>query len=158
MAHKLDPDDSEIHYKLARVLMKLGNHAEADAWFQSAIMLNPKKEWIFERARNVQISGNYDQAIEIYLEIIEDSPELPESFFEIALIYSSLNMYGESIRAIEHAINLANPPKIKYFIRAGNIYKQFGDTSKAIAAYESALELDPNNVIAKKRLERLIDN
>ena len=158
VAHKLDPDDSEIHYKLARVLMKLGNRAEADAWYQSAIMLNPKKEWNFERARNAQISGNYDQALDIYLKIIEDSPEFPESYFEIALIYSSLTCTGESISAIEHAINLANPPKVKYFIRAGNIYKQFGDTSKAIAAYESALELDPQSVIAKKRLEQLMDH
>jgi len=158
VAHQLAPDDSEIHYDLARVLMKLGQHAQADEWFQSALTLYPKKEWNFERARNAQISGDYELALEIYLKISEDSQEFPESYFEIALIYSLLDMKGDSINAIEHAINLADPPKIKYFIRAGNIYKQFGDIPKAIAAYESALELDPSNGIAKKRLKGLINN
>ena len=158
IAHQLDPDNGEIQYYLARIFMKLGRHSQADKWFQSAIKLNPKREWNLERARNARINGNYRLAIAIDLEIIEKSPEFHETYYDIALVYLYLKMYPESKSAIERAINLANSPKAKYFIRAGNIYMSIGDISKAIVAYESALELDPNNIEIKKRLDRLIDN
>ncbi|MGB6335698.1 MAG: hypothetical protein WBG96_08825 [Thermoanaerobaculia bacterium] len=77
--------------------------------------------------------GRVDEAKEIFLGLIESSPELPEPYINLAALYASAGDYDRSVRILKLALE-THP---SYFTAYENLTKVYGKL--ASEAYRSAL-------------------
>jgi tetratricopeptide (TPR) repeat protein len=123
---RLDPDLPEAHAYLAEALADRERYDEAEAAANTAIKLNPNVPDTQRALAFVyEVQGEYELAIEAYKEAIAAHPRL--SFLHIAL--------GKSYRAIGYRLQLQGQWEEA---------KPFFDL--AVAAFEEAIQLDPNDV------------
>jgi tetratricopeptide (TPR) repeat protein len=125
-ALRLDPDLPEAHAYLAEALADRERYEEAEAAAQTAVKLNPN---IPDTQRALafvyEAQGEYELAIEAYKEAVAAHPRL--SFLHIAL--------GSNYRAIGYRLQLEGE-----WEQATPFFDQ------AVAAFEEAIQLDPNDV------------
>lgn len=141
---------------IAQVLAREKQFKEADAWFAQALALNPEVQWWYVARGNVaQQAGSLRLALAAYQEALARFPDYAPAYYEIAYAYQLNKQSAQAIAAIEQALVLMAPPNADYYARAGNIYEGAGDASRALQAYRQALLIDPNNVAARKGMERL---
>lgn len=90
------------------------------------------------------LQENYKQAIEVYLEALEFSPENPEVLTTIGLLYLRL---GENYRAFDFLGNsLTHDPKnAKTILAAGSIIQDHSDMDVALIKYRVAAVRTPNS-------------
>jgi tetratricopeptide (TPR) repeat protein len=50
------------------------------------------------------------------------------------------------------------PPTLKAYLLAGQIFEAEGEKNQALFAYQQALSLDPENTLAKQGVERLSES
>lgn len=150
-----DPRNSSIYFSVGQTLAQQKKYDEADLWFQRAIDIIPRREWLLTRARVSRNAGNLLLSQEIYEKIISKYPEFAQAYFEIAWVYYQEKKYGKAEISIELAIHYSHLPKSNYYIRAGRIYEKVGKEQKAIEAYEKVLNIEPGNNVALKRLKQL---
>jgi tetratricopeptide (TPR) repeat protein len=155
-AIEINPDLGIGYYTLARIMAREKRYAEADIWYERALEKIPAENWWrLARANTARISGNYSLAEQEYLKIIERSRTFVSAYYELAWLYRLLDIQGKAIESIEQAIALTSTPKQEYYIRAGEIYEWAGDNEKALEAYRQALSLNPDNTVAKSKIEAL---
>ncbi len=86
------------------------------------------------------------KAEEIFLQLTQNSPELPEPYNNLAVIYASRGEYDKAREALLKAIN-THPTYATAHENIGDIYAKM-----ASQAYNQALELDSGNVAAREKL------
>lgn len=91
--------------------------------------------------------GDYSTAIKHYSEAIKRNPDDPKLYSNRAACYTKLAAFDLGLKDCETCIKL-DDKFIKGYIRKGKILQGMQKTSKASAAYQKALELDPNNAEA----------
>jgi superkiller protein 3 len=109
-----------------------------------------------EQGRLLYRQGKYKEALQVYLEIEKQIPEsarqlkknLAEEFYRLSHEFIWPNGSSDAVysadgqKALEQAIALnGEDPRYHYYL--GAIYAKAGDYSQAIAAWQSAIELDP---------------
>ncbi|XP_067010003.1 stress-induced-phosphoprotein 1 isoform X2 [Anabrus simplex] len=92
-------------------------------------------------------NGNYADAIKHYTEAIKRNPDDPKYYSNRAACYTKLAAFDLGLKDCEKCVEL-DPKFIKGWIRKGKILQGMQQHSKAINAYQKALELDPNNAEA----------
>jgi len=155
---KQDPNIAESYIGIAQVLSNEHRYAEADIWFQQAIILKQDKLWWYLlRASAARESGNIALAIDIYEESIHRFPNFAKAYHEVAWVYRLEDQPDKAIAAIERAIELKSPPSQWYYVRAGNIYEWVGDVRTAASSYLKAIDINPKNEAALQGLKRIGD-
>ncbi len=103
-------------------------------------------------------TGNEKMAETVYTNAFDLIKE--DSNFQVSYIFSIKNYYMKKGR-FEEALNFMKkvevflPNNIKVKINTGDIYERLGNKDKAAEEYKKALNIDPNYIDAKIRLERL---
>ena len=97
----------------------------------------------------------YQEAIGFYLAIMERFPEDTRAYQELPAVYQRAGQLSEAAAAIELAIEKAGHPEPGFYIQAGSIYEELGRFADAESMYMKALDLDPENNQAKRRLESI---
>lgn len=92
-----------------------------------------------------------EQARDVFIEITESHPDLPEPYNNLAVIYASLGDYDKARELLERAIN-THPAYATAYENIGDIYAKL-----ASQAYNQALELDRENNIARAKLSLVND-
>jgi len=97
----------------------------------------------------------FDQAIEEYEKVIELSPTNISAYVNLASVYQySLKKVDKAIEIYQSGIN-NNPKSIDLYLLLGIANEQANDKDNAKKAYEKAIEINENNIVAKNALERL---
>lgn len=91
--------------------------------------------------------GNYAEAIKFYTEAIKRNPDEFKYYSNRAACYTKLAAFDLGLKDCEKCVEL-DPKFIKGWIRKGKILQGMQQQSKAVAAYQKALELDPSNAEA----------
>ena len=91
-------------------------------------------------------SGRSDEAIAEFDALVEDHPELPEPYNNLAVLYAARGQYAEARDALLRAIN-THPSYTTAHENLGDIYAKL-----AGIAYDRALSLDDSNVAARAKL------
>ncbi|MCE9550916.1 MAG: tetratricopeptide repeat protein [Betaproteobacteria bacterium] len=92
-----------------------------------------------------------NDAIEIFLSLTEDYPELPEPYNNLAVLYAGQGQYDKAKVALERAIH-NHPNYATAQENLGDIYAKM-----ASQAYERALQLDRNNTATQTKLALIQD-
>ncbi|CAG9579080.1 unnamed protein product [Danaus chrysippus] len=91
--------------------------------------------------------GDYSTAMKHYSEAIKRNPDDPKLYSNRAACYTKLAAFDLGLKDCEQCCKL-DPKFIKGWIRKGKILQGMQQASKALTAYQKALELDPSNAEA----------
>ena len=93
------------------------------------------------------LSGAYDDAIVAYSKAIELDRWFAWPYSNLALAYVQKRRFVEAILLYQRSIELFTGDKDKAvsWNRLGNVYRRLNDYENAIAAYQRADALDPDN-------------
>ncbi|XP_052838044.1 stress-induced-phosphoprotein 1 [Drosophila gunungcola] len=110
--------------------------------------INPEKaEEEKEQGNHYFKKGDYSNAVKHYTEAIKRNPDDPKLYSNRAACYTKLAAFDLGLKDCDTCIKL-DEKFIKGYIRKGKILQGMQQQSKAQAAYQKALELDPNNAEA----------
>jgi tetratricopeptide (TPR) repeat protein len=90
--------------------------------------------------------GKTNDAIQVFLHLTEDYPELPEPYNNLAVLYASQGEYEKARASLEMAIR-THPSYATAHENLGDVYAKL-----ASQAYDKALQLDSNNQAAQSKL------
>jgi tetratricopeptide (TPR) repeat protein len=180
-----DPQDAAAHASLAGALGALGRYDEALEHLEAAIELDPlNPEAYHNRGVVHEKRGEPDAAIREYRTALRYNPryepsreallrltgssetaQAPTSDAEkraTALARASAELarrgdYDEAMARLDEAENIAPTYALVQQYRS-NVAYLMGDREAAIAALEKGLELEPDNALFRKNLERLKDS
>ncbi len=108
----------------------------------------------FERAVELRINGQYDEAMALLKDLLAELPTHAGVNHELGMIHSFKADMDESIHFLEHAVRL-DPKNVKYMVEAGKNHAMFGNDDRARKIFEYVLAIDPANDDAKKNLSYL---
>lgn len=91
-------------------------------------------------------SGKPTEAINTFTKLIEDYPELPEPYNNLAVLYAGQSQFDKARAALEMAIR-TNPSYATAHENLGDVYARL-----ASQAYNKALQLDGSNVAVAPKL------
>ncbi len=87
-ALKEDPDNADLHYRLAWVYSKEKNMAEAVKHFEATVAIAPELEGPYNNLGNIYfLTGKTEKAIENYKKAIEINPGKVDAHFNLGYIY-----------------------------------------------------------------------
>ncbi len=150
------PNMPEFHSNLANILYVKGDIDGAVSHFQTAITLNPSKEWtsvvnqtlgfVFQEAKQ-----DLDAAITSYQSAYLLTPEDIDIYINLGSAFYDKEDYDNALTVYRNALDL-NPNNAKIHCNLGFLYWGKGDTDEAIREYELAIEFDKNYDIAYNNL------
>ena len=95
--------------------------------------------------------GNFKNAINYYQEITKIKPNSATAYFNIAVMYDSLNLPENAIKYYNEAIR--NQPKYAdAYNNIGSAHIKLDNFDKALEAYNKVIELTPNHAYAHNNL------
>lgn len=123
-----------------RRLLREGRTADALVGVEQALQARPQDVQLrFLRALVLTEQNKLDEAAAQYLRLIEDRPDLPEAYNNLAVIYSRQEHYEKARQALEMAVRL-QPRYPQAHENLGDIYAKL-----ASQAYARALEQQPGH-------------
>jgi len=106
-----------------------------------------KSEEEKEKGNEMFKKGDYATAVKHYTEAIKRNPDDAKLYSNRAACYTKLAAFDLGLKDCDQCVEL-EPKFIKGWIRKGCILQGMQQASKAIAAFQKALEIDPNNAEA----------
>lgn len=131
-------------------LMKSGQAAQALARTEQAITAAPRDPRMrFLKGVLLADLGRQDQAIEVYTQLTQDYPELPEPYNNLAALQAARGDYDKARIALEAAVR-ANPGYATAQENLGDVYARL-----AAQAYARAQQLAPQGATAGAKLAQV---
>jgi len=90
--------------------------------------------------------GKVPEAIDVFVKLSADHPELPEPHNNLAVLYGKQGQYDQARRSLEAAIR-TNPSYATAYENLGDVYAKL-----ASQAYSKALQIDGNNTKVTPKL------
>ncbi len=107
-----------------------------------------------QEAHENRINGQYDEAIELYNQILADDPEHAEALWGVGLSLMNTGEFDDALEKICQAAEL-EPQNQLYLLDAGKHYTMLGMYDEAKPFFEKVVELDAaskHGVEAQKQL------
>jgi predicted CXXCH cytochrome family protein len=135
------PQD-ELYLAIAQVTQQ-SNLTAGIARLQAAIdKYRPERaEYYLQLGDAFSNAGRFEPAVPAYEEALRREPKSAAALERLALCLSSLKQYSRAESTLNQALNLV--PNAATWIQLGLVRLQQGKAPDAIAAFEKAIELDP---------------
>ena len=131
-------------------LLSAGQTTEANARLDQMLAVKPKDPQLrFMKGVVLTESGRTAEAIDIFISLSTDYPELAEPYNNLAVIYAGQGRYDKARVALEAAIR-GNPSYATAYENLGDVYARL-----AAQAYARGQQLDPDNAELAPKLARL---
>ncbi len=142
------------NYELGNVYARLGERDKALYMYQRALDANAGYDEIyFNRATMLMQMGRNDEALANYRICLAINPLSQQSYNAMAGIYfKDLARYKDDIEALYLQGVRAYPADKDMWNNMGYLYTQKEDWPKAAAAYQKAIEIDPQFELAQRNL------
>jgi Flp pilus assembly protein TadD len=146
-----DPRSGEIHSYYGYVLELSGRKDEARAEYEKAIQLSPKSGKVhYNYAMFLATNGQLDQAIAEFETALHWKRGRPEAHYHLG---HALFLKGDLEGAKKHYLEATRlDPKAPVHNSLGVVYMKLGQTPEAIAEFNEALRLRPNDADAAENL------
>ncbi|GAB4529360.1 MAG: hypothetical protein Tsb0014_11220 [Pleurocapsa sp.] len=154
------------HYSLGMVFSKMNQWSQAQGCYQIAVSLQPNYWEAYHQLGIVlQEQKQWLQAINAYQKVLDLRPQFVPAILKSANIYRRLGQYQQAINSYTQVIEIATPdspleqealnsyqttleshpqPNPSLYYQLGKILRSKSRFSEAIAAYQKAIEVDPN--------------
>ena len=139
------PETAEIQR-----LLKDGQHAQALKLIDEQMARNPKDPQMrFRRGVALSMLDRKAEALGVFQKLVEDHPEMPAPYNNMAVIHGAQGDYDKARGALERAIR-TNPAYATAYQNLGDVYAQL-----ASQAYSKALQLDKSDATVPPKLALL---
>ncbi len=153
----LDPEVFDVHYTMGTVLAGLGKHEEARAAYGKAIRLAPRYvEFYLGRAHSLQELGDHAGA----MRDLDRALQLDPTHADVRTLRSiCLAMTGDLRGAVTELVAATggglNAKGSLVYTLLGGVLLGTGKAEQALAAFDRALQLDPDDVSALSRRAKI---
>ncbi|MEX2202216.1 MAG: tetratricopeptide repeat protein [Dongiaceae bacterium] len=148
LAVEARPDDGAAWLAFADALRGSGSTEEAlDAYRRSTGLAPDNPDTFFRLGHALMAAGKFDEAIDAYRRVTALQPGRAAAWANIGLALERLDRIDEAIAALKRAV-AENPRLVPAHSALGNIWLAGGDAPKAIEAYESAVALKADDIVA----------
>ena len=139
------PDAAEIQH-----LLKNQQVGQALKLIDDALVKNPKDPAMrFRRGVALSMLDRKAEALQVFQKLVEDHPEMPAPYNNLAVLYGSQGDYDKARAALVAAIR-TNPQYATAYQNLGDVYAQL-----ASQAYSKALQLDKSDPTVQPKLRLL---
>ena len=116
-----------------------------------------REAWeLFQRAYQRQMKGELEEAVSLYRQSIAAHPTAEAHTF-LGWTYSFMGRLDDAIPWFQKAMHAKRYESPAFpHLNLGRVYEKKGNWTEAIASYKQALALNPDYVLAKKSLGRLV--
>jgi len=137
-----DPNNASLYNKRAEVYLDLRQLPEAVGDALRAIKLDSTKADFYLTLTDAYFAQNKTRQAKDLLEIIEKKfPENTEALLKLGELYYLVRQYQKGIDYVNKALKIDVNLAKGYYIK-GSIYRESGDTAKAISSLQTAIEQD----------------
>lgn len=150
------PNMPDVHSNLANILYVKGDIEGAISHFQTAVTLNPRKQWtsiinqtlgfVYQESKK-----DINAAITSYQSAYLLTPEDIDIYINLGSAFYDKEDYANALTVYRNALDL-EPKNAKIHCNLGFLYWGKGDLDEAIKEYEMSIEYDPNYDIAYNNL------
>jgi tetratricopeptide (TPR) repeat protein len=136
------PGNADLYHQRGRVYLALREKEEAMNDAKRAIRLDSTKAAYYTGLVDVYFSQNNTRLAKDLLEItVKKFPENTEALLKLAELYWLVRQYQNGIEYVNKALKI-DPYLAKGYYIKGSIYRESGDTTRALSSLETAAEQD----------------
>jgi tetratricopeptide (TPR) repeat protein len=137
-----EPNNAELYNKRAKIYIALKQFSEAAGDGLRARDLDSTKADYYVTLADVYFASNQTRHSKEMLEAaVKKFPESTEALLKLAELYFIVKQYENSLAFINKALKIDDHIAKAYYLK-GSVYKEAGDTSKAISSMITAVEQD----------------
>ncbi len=153
---KITPNLPEVHANLANILYVKGDIKGAISHFQTAVTLNPRKNWTSVVNQTLgfvfqESSNDLDAAISSYQSAYLLTPEDIDVYINLGSAFYDKEDIDNALAVYRNALEL-DPTNARIHCNLGFLHWGRGDLDEAVTEYELAIKYDPNYDIAYNNL------
>lgn len=140
-----DPNNAVLYNERARIYLKLQLLEDAIYDSKRSLRIDSTKAEFYITEADIFFAANETRnAKEVLEKVVKKFPKNTEGLLKLGELFFIVKQYENAFTKINEALKLdQNIPKAYYL--KGDIYKEIGDTAKAISSYETAIEQDNQN-------------
>ncbi len=143
-AEKLAPEDKDIYHNKGVCYLYLKQYEKSMECLELANSIQRNEATYTQLGRVCRLMGKDEDALVMYMDALEISPENPELLTTIGLLYLKL---GNNVKAFEYLGNSLtyDPRNPKTILAAGSIIQDNQDMDVALVKYRVAALQTPNS-------------
>ena len=150
-----DSMNPALRYERAQLLKIRGNVTGAYQELERVVELDSTRPEYYLALADVAFRAlQVPRSVEAFERCLQLDPKNSEAHLRLAELYFYLKAYPKSIESANNALRLNERLPRAYSIK-GFVYKESGDTGRAVSSFQTVLELDPENYDAQRELGRI---
>lgn len=147
-----NPQNGDAYYLRSKIYVGEKNFKKAYADINQAVQLDSFKVDFLMQLADIQFANMMiPQAIQTFQKCTALNPKSIDSFLKLAELHLYIKKYKESIQYANEALKIDKHNGKSYFIK-GFVFKETGDTAKAISSFQTCVEQEPDNYDAYMQL------
>ena len=137
-----DPNNADLYHERAKIYLALKQFEDAINDAKRSVRIDSTKAEYYLTEADIFFAANKTRNSKDVLElIVKKFPENTEGLLKLGELYFVVKQYENAFANINQALKV-NVNLAKAYYLKGNIYKEVGDTAKAVSSLETALEQD----------------
>ena len=137
-----DANNPELYNKRANIYISLNQLAAAVSDAKRAIKMDTTKSIYYMTLVDAYYTQNNTRLAKELLEIIERKfPDNVDALLKLSELYYLVKQYQKGIDYVNKALKINDRSAKAYYLK-GSIYRESGDTGRAISSLETAIEQD----------------
>lgn len=151
-----DPEKTEALHLLGLIAHAVGNSTAAMELIEKAIARAPRHPVFHNNLGNALLSlRRPGEAVSAFMRALELRPDFAECHNNLGLALSAQGRIADALASYGRALEL-KPGFSEFLVNLGNAYTMLGDSAKSEEAYRAAIRADPDQIVARENLCRLL--
>jgi len=139
------PDDASLYNERAKIYLKYKQLEDAINDAKRSLRIDSTNATYYLTEADVFFAANETRnAKEVLEKVVIKFPENTDGLLKLGELYYFVKQYENAFSKINQALKVNENLAKAYYLK-GNIYKEIGDTAKAISSLETAIEQDNMN-------------
>lgn len=140
-----NPDDASLYNERAKIYLQFQQTEDAINDAKRAIRIDSTNAAFYLTEADIFFAANETRNAKDVLEkVVKQFPENTDGLLKLGELYFFVKQYENAFAKINQALKVNENLAKGYYLK-GNIYKEIGDTAKAISSLETAIEQDNKN-------------
>ncbi|MES2761328.1 MAG: tetratricopeptide repeat protein [Bacteroidota bacterium] len=140
-----DPENADLYDERAKLYLQFKQFEEAASDSKRSIRIDSSNAKYYLTEADIFFAANETRNAKDVLEkVVKKFPENTEGLLKLAELYFFVKQYENAFAKINQALKVNENLARGYYLK-GSIYKELGDTGKAVSSLETAVEQDNKN-------------
>lgn len=140
-----NPDDASLYNERARLYLQFKQFEDAINDSKRSLRMDTANAAFYLTEADIFFAANETRNAKDVLEnTIKKFPENTDALLKLGELYYFVKQYENAFAKINQALKLNENLSKGYYLK-GSIYKEIGDTAKAVSSLETAIEQDNKN-------------